>query len=1130
MDQAQTATRARRTYNRWVANETLEDFALRFTARRARKWSAARVANTSIGSISFLALEAIGAALTLSYGFANAVTAILVVGTILVLTGLPIAYHAARTGVDIDLLTRGAGFGYLGSTATSLIYASFTFIFFALEAAILAQALELLLGVPLELGYLINVLVVIPLVSHGFTRIGLFQTWTQPLWVALHIAPFAALLWLGTDLAPWFAHTGNQGDPSGAIDIVMVAAAAGVCFSLVAQIGEQVDFLRFLPEPRTRRARVGWWIALLVAGPGWAVLGTVKMLLGSFLAVLILDLGVPAAQAVEPTQMYLAAFKTFSDGQVALILTGLFVVLSQLKINVTNAYAGSIAWSNFFSRLTYSHPGRVVWMVFNVLIALMLMEFGVFGALEHTLALYAHVAVAWVGAITADLTISRPLGLTPRRIEFRRGHLFDINPVGLGTMGLATAGSLAVYFGLAGPSVAAFSSFVALALALVGAPAIAWATRGRYYIARTPTPAAAGGEQCCTICDYSFDPEDMLTCPFHGGAICSLCCSLESGCADLCKPQARLEAQVRTVAERLLPPRLAALSQSRYAVFTALAGTFTIGIGLIFLLIAHQAALRAPESAPAVNRALTIAFGFLVVVGGVMAWLHTLAQESRVLANRERERQTKRLLAEIRAHKRTDTELQRAKDAAETANQAKSRYLIGISHELRTPLNSVLGYAQLMEADPSIPPHRRQSVRVIRHSSEHLADLIEGLLDISKIEAGQLEIMRNETSLRELLDQLAEIFRMEAAKKRLAFVFDLGEAVPERVHADERRLRQILMNLLSNAVRYTDAGRVTFTVRYRTEVATFEIHDTGRGIAPDAQERIFEPFERIQDPEAPVHGTGLGLTITRLLVKIQGGDLRLESILGAGSAFRVKLLLPRCTRTATPEQPERIYGYRGQRRLILVVDDNAEHRLLLADALRPLGFEIAMAESGDAALSAVAAAPPDLALIDVAMSGMSGWSLAARLRHDAGLAAPIIMVSAHAEDDRLSGEAVAHHDDFLAKPVDIDLLLGRIAQHLKLTWLRDTGGSPTPPGRRLFPVAPPLDDRPCDWSAVPGSALDRLEEMISIGHVRGAERVLKGIASEGPETDAFIARARTHLEELDLDGLNDLVSEARSGR
>ncbi|MEL6793106.1 MAG: hybrid sensor histidine kinase/response regulator, partial [Pseudomonadota bacterium] len=280
----------RRTYNQWVANETMEDFALRFTARRARKWSSGQVANTAIGSISFLALEAIGGAITLSYGFDNAVAAIAAVGLILFLTALPISYHAAKAGVDIDLLTRGAGFGYIGSTVTSLIYASFTFIFFALEAAILSLALEQFLGVPLEVGYLLNALVVIPLVIHGFTRITAFQRWTQPVWLGLQVLPFILLIASGADISAWLAHEGRLGGDG--IDILLFAAASGVIFSLAAQIGEQVDFLRFLPEPKTRRERVKWWAALVAAGPGWAVIGTLKMLAGSFLAVLALESGI----------------------------------------------------------------------------------------------------------------------------------------------------------------------------------------------------------------------------------------------------------------------------------------------------------------------------------------------------------------------------------------------------------------------------------------------------------------------------------------------------------------------------------------------------------------------------------------------------------------------------------------------------------------------------------------------------------------------------------------------------------------------------------------------------------------------------------------------------------------------
>ncbi|MGD9833181.1 MAG: cytosine permease, partial [Piscinibacter sp.] len=183
--------RIRRDYNSWVANETLEDYALRYTPRHFRKWSEFRVANTAFGATSFLALEAIGGAIALSYGFANAVAAILVVGAIVFLTGLPISYYAAKHGLDMDLLTRGAGFGYLGSTLTSLIYASFTFIFFALEAAILALALQMYTDWPMWICYLIASLGVIPLVMHGITLISRLQLWTQPLWIVLCLLPYA---------------------------------------------------------------------------------------------------------------------------------------------------------------------------------------------------------------------------------------------------------------------------------------------------------------------------------------------------------------------------------------------------------------------------------------------------------------------------------------------------------------------------------------------------------------------------------------------------------------------------------------------------------------------------------------------------------------------------------------------------------------------------------------------------------------------------------------------------------------------------------------------------------------------------------------------------------------------------
>lgn len=341
----------RRNYNQWVANQTLEDFALRFTSKTARRWSAKRVALTALGTISFLALEAIGGVITLNYGIVNAVAAIAAVTCVIFLLGIPISYYASRYGVDIDLLTRGAGFGYLGSTLTSLIYATFTFIFFALEAAIMAMALEVLFSVPLSLGYIISSLVVIPIVTHGFTYISRFQVWTQPLWIVLQLTPFVFILWQDPASLPrWLAFESSMVETQG-FNLLLFGAATTVMFALVAQIGEQVDYLRFLPEAEPGK-RLHWWAAMLAGGPGWIIIGAIKALAGSFLAVLALHHGLAVELAHEPMHMYLVGFSHVTTHPATLMaLAGIFVVLSQLKINVTNAYAGSIAWSNFFSRL-----------------------------------------------------------------------------------------------------------------------------------------------------------------------------------------------------------------------------------------------------------------------------------------------------------------------------------------------------------------------------------------------------------------------------------------------------------------------------------------------------------------------------------------------------------------------------------------------------------------------------------------------------------------------------------------------------------------------------------------------------------------------------------------------------------
>ncbi len=1097
----------RRDYNRWVANQTLEDYALRFTATSARRWSNFRVANTALGAISFLALEAIGGAITLNYGFTNALWAIVSVSLLIFLTGLPISYYAAKHGLDMDLLTRGAGFGYLGSTITSLIYASFTFIFFAIEAAIMAHALKLCLNVPLPVGYVISALAVIPLVTHGITLISRFQAWTQPLWIALHVLPFAFIAFQSPHFfAQWTTFAGQHGDAAGGFNLLQYGAASCVVMSLVVQIGEQVDFLRFLPRP-TPRTRARWWIALVAAGPGWIVPGALKLLAGSFLAFLALQHEVPAEHAAEPTQMYLTAFNhVFSVPNLALIATGLFVVVSQLKINVTNAYAGSIAWSNFFARLTQSHPGRVVWVVFNVMIALLLTELGIFKALETILGLYANLAIAWIGALVADLVVNKPLGLSPRSIEFKRAHLYDINPVGIVAMAIAALISAVAYAGVLGEVCQALSAFIAFGVAFAAAPLIAKLTRGRYYLARTPqTEWQGAGLQRCRVCEHSFEPQDVAHCPAYGGTICSLCCSLDARCNDICKDRAQLHDQVFAALGNGLPARVTALLDSRLGHYLARFVLATALLAAVIGLVYFQETLGDDAQYLQLQAPLFKVFLFLTLIAGVTSWLFVLAQESRRVAREESLRHNQLLQQEIDAHEQTGAALKRAKEAAEAANLAKSRYLSGISHELRTPLNAILGYAQLLEhEDPHAPvvPARRRGIKVIKRSGEHLSVLIDGLLDMAKIEAGKLVLRRDRVVLADFIEQLVQLFELQAEAKGLILKIEIDTPLPARVITDEKRLRQILINLLSNAIKYTDHGWVTLRIACRRQIAEFEVRDTGSGIAAEDLVRIFEPFER-GSAAVGVAGTGLGLTISKLLAQVMGGEITVISTPGAGSAFRLRLMLSADrSDAAQPLAESRISGYRGPRKKILVVDDDADHRMLMRDTLGPLGFTLFTASDGAQCLQFLPQCLPDLLLLDISMPGIDGWAVVRRIRALGFTQLPILFVSANAFEREHLREEAGLHCDFLVKPVVITQLLERLQRHLSLEW-RFAGEAPAlrhaekPAGVTVFRL---------------GEA--QIAELIAlgeIGYVRGIESKLATLLQATPESRPLLDKLAEYV-------------------
>jgi signal transduction histidine kinase len=850
-------------------------------------------------------------------------------------------------------------------------------------------------------------------------------------------------------------------------------ASSAILFAMMAQIGEQVDYLRFMP-PQTPANRKRWWFWLILAGPGWIFIGIIKMLLGSFLAYLAISRGMSTEQAIDPTLMYQTVFNYLTHSPaLSLVLAGSMVIISQMKINVTNAYAGSIAWSNFFSRLTHSHPGRVVWLVFNVTIALILMELGIYRALESILGVFAIVAVSWLGCLSADLMINKPLGLSPSFVEFKRAHLYDINPVGVVSMVLASTLGILCYLGSFGDVPRHLAHYISLGLCFVTVPLIAWLTHGKFYLARQSPEIAVLQQQCgaapgthagqgsvlrCCICETSFEQEDMSYCPAYQGAICSLCCSLDSRCMDSCKPGARFSEQLEGCLRPLLPASVMQLVHSRMVQFIALLGTANLIIALLLALIYYQMQPQSAAEIQLLRQTLLTVFFIFLIVSGVISWLFLLAHESRVVAQQESSRQTLRLIREIEAHMHTDLQLQKAKEQAERANNAKTRYLTGISHELRTPLQAMLGYAQLLSRRTDMPPQHHSALQTIRRSGEYLADLIEGLLDISKIEAGRLDIYRNRVNLPDVIQQLEFLFREQAADKGIAFNCHVHHKLPDHVITDEKRLRQILINLLSNALKYTATGSVDFHVRYRNQVAEFAVVDTGVGIHAEDLKRILDPFERVRSPDVPnVQGTGLGLTIVKLLTEIMGGELKISSTPGSGSCFTVSLMFAWTANPAAVFPSRLITGYQGARRVLLVVDDEPIHRGLMFDLLNPLGFTTIEARDARTCQEVLKEASPDLLLLDVSMPGTNGLELARELREQ-GIDVPIIMISADAQEQHRQPQEQATYDAYLVKPINNQALVERIGDLLALEWLYadSPAAAPAPvPVLQLPPVPVP---------------------------------------------------------------------------
>lgn len=467
-----------------------------------------------------------------------------------------------------------------------------------------------------------------------------------------------------------------------------------------------------------------------------------------------------------------------------------------------------------------------------------------------------------------------------------------------------------------------------------------------------------------------------------------------------------------------------------------------------------------------------------------------------------------------------------AKEAAEAANEAKTRFLASVSHEIRSPLNAIYGYAQLLERTEG--KDAVSAARVIRRSAEHLVHLVEGLLDIAQVEGGALKLTREAIRFPEFLAQLIDMLQLQAQAKGIALALDHGPGLPEFVHADPKRLRQVLINLVTNAIKFTDSGAVTLRVDYRNQLATFSVIDTGIGIAPEDSQRIFAPFERVGGLAGERPGIGLGLAITQALVHIMGGDIRVESQPGQGSRFIVRLMLSQPLSPPTEPAPEAgaVTGYLGRERWVMVIDDDPAHLAMVRGLLEPLGFQVRSASDGEAGLALAAQVQPDLVLCDVMLAaGESGWDIAAQLRRRHGAALRIVMLSGEAPDSATGQPADGPaNDTFVMKPFDFTLLLDVIAAQLGIEWVRAAG---TPRAAAPAETAPELPRLPGVIAPAAAAHCAAIERLVRIGHVRGIEAEIDALEAVAPEVAPLAQRMRQMLDSFDLKALSDLAKRGQ---
>ncbi|MHC5595349.1 MAG: ATP-binding protein [Nostoc sp.] len=392
-------------------------------------------------------------------------------------------------------------------------------------------------------------------------------------------------------------------------------------------------------------------------------------------------------------------------------------------------------------------------------------------------------------------------------------------------------------------------------------------------------------------------------------------------------------------------------------------------------------------------------------------------------------------------------ELKKSKAAADTANHAKSEFLANMSHELRTPLNGILGCAQILLRSPALPNKEQYHVNIIEQCGSHLLTLINDILDLSKIEAKKLELHPYDVHFPSFLQGIVEICQIRAKQKGILFVYKPALNLPTGIHVDVKRLRQVLLNLLGNAIKFTDKGQVTFNIEVIDQPPSDRqkhrlrctVEDTGIGITPGELSKIFLPFEQVGEKKRQAEGTGLGLAITRQLVQMMGSDIHVNSQIGEGSSFSFELEIPEATdyfQSAIASSEKQIIGFEGSPYTILMVDDRWENRTVITNLLQPLGFNVVQANNGKEGLEIAIALKPDLIITDLLMPEMDGFELIKHLRHTPEIKDVLIIVSSASVFEADQHRSLqAGGNVFLSKPIQVDELLHQLEKYLNLVWI-----------------------------------------------------------------------------------------------